>query len=375
MFLPVLLVRDFGVWGWVVFAVPNVIGAAAMGWVLSSERQSRQLASAHRGACGWFSAVTIAFQIFFAGWMVRRLLGPAAVPVAFAATALILAIGRRGGDRRTAAVLWALSAAAFAAVVMSGQVTVGEVLGPPTPATPVEIACMAATSVFGFLLCPYLDLTFHQAFQGAVRNGRPAARWAFTLGFVVFFAPMIVFTLVYVPLLGPMLEAGGPGPGEALPWVIGGHMVLQLAFTAAVHWRAVVGEDDGSLARGVVGLVGGFVLAGLVPMALAAVPRFRGLDSGEAMYRGFMAFYGLVFPAYVWLCVLPARRTGRGPTAGMLAAFVAAVVLAGPAFWMAFIERRAVWMAPGVAIVLAARLFVRAGGSRDGDEGRTLFVE
>ena len=26
MFLPVLLVRNWGIWGWVVFAVPNVIG-------------------------------------------------------------------------------------------------------------------------------------------------------------------------------------------------------------------------------------------------------------------------------------------------------------------------------------------------------------
>src|SRR4051812_22981962 len=28
MFLPVLLVRDYGLLGWVVFAIPNVIGAA-----------------------------------------------------------------------------------------------------------------------------------------------------------------------------------------------------------------------------------------------------------------------------------------------------------------------------------------------------------
>src|SRR6266404_3216610 len=34
MFLPVLLVRDYGLWGWIVFAVPNMIGAAAMGWVM-----------------------------------------------------------------------------------------------------------------------------------------------------------------------------------------------------------------------------------------------------------------------------------------------------------------------------------------------------
>ena len=30
MFLPVLLVRDYGMLGWIVFAVPNVVGAAAM---------------------------------------------------------------------------------------------------------------------------------------------------------------------------------------------------------------------------------------------------------------------------------------------------------------------------------------------------------
>ncbi|MDB5302268.1 MAG: hypothetical protein JWO87_3931, partial [Phycisphaerales bacterium] len=29
MFLPVLLVRDFGEMGWLVFAAPNVVGAAA----------------------------------------------------------------------------------------------------------------------------------------------------------------------------------------------------------------------------------------------------------------------------------------------------------------------------------------------------------
>ena len=29
MFLPVLLVREYGAWAWVVFAVPNVISCAA----------------------------------------------------------------------------------------------------------------------------------------------------------------------------------------------------------------------------------------------------------------------------------------------------------------------------------------------------------
>ena len=47
MFLPVLLVRDYGIWGWIVFAVPNVLGAAAMGWVLRSRSSSRHILIAH----------------------------------------------------------------------------------------------------------------------------------------------------------------------------------------------------------------------------------------------------------------------------------------------------------------------------------------
>src|SRR5437762_393098 len=68
MFLPVLLVREFGVWGWVVFAIPNVIGAAAMGWIISRER-SHQIVQQHRAAVEAFSVITIAFQLFFLFWL------------------------------------------------------------------------------------------------------------------------------------------------------------------------------------------------------------------------------------------------------------------------------------------------------------------
>src|SRR6516165_1703113 len=76
MFLPVLLVRDYGLMGWVVFAVPNVIGAAAMGWVLRDAQASRRVVGRHAEAAGLFSLGTIAFQVFFAAWMVRRILSP-----------------------------------------------------------------------------------------------------------------------------------------------------------------------------------------------------------------------------------------------------------------------------------------------------------
>src|SRR5262249_4159216 len=65
MFLPVLLVRDYGIWGWLIFAIPNMLGAAAMGWVTKSAASSILMVDAHRKACRIFSVVTISFQIYF----------------------------------------------------------------------------------------------------------------------------------------------------------------------------------------------------------------------------------------------------------------------------------------------------------------------
>ena len=75
MFLPVLLIREMGIWGWVVFAVPNVIGAALMGWVLKFPESSQRLVESHGVACRAFSGVTIAFHVFFVLWFVPRLVG------------------------------------------------------------------------------------------------------------------------------------------------------------------------------------------------------------------------------------------------------------------------------------------------------------
>ena len=68
MFLPVLLVRDYGLWGWMVFAIPNVIGAAAMGWTVRDGEHSRRMVASHAAAMACFSIVTIAFQLYFGAW-------------------------------------------------------------------------------------------------------------------------------------------------------------------------------------------------------------------------------------------------------------------------------------------------------------------
>src|SRR5947199_7998526 len=90
MFLPVLLVRDYGLGGWFVFAIPNVIGAAAMGWVLARPGASERLSTEHRTACVAFSAITLAFHAFFLAWLALRVIP---LPWCFAAVAAGSALG------------------------------------------------------------------------------------------------------------------------------------------------------------------------------------------------------------------------------------------------------------------------------------------
>ncbi|MDA0295513.1 MAG: hypothetical protein O3A31_05995, partial [Planctomycetota bacterium] len=63
MFLPIILLGRFGWAGFWAFAIPNLIGCVAFGYLFTPER-SRRFATAHAGPIRWFSIATIAFQIF-----------------------------------------------------------------------------------------------------------------------------------------------------------------------------------------------------------------------------------------------------------------------------------------------------------------------
>jgi hypothetical protein len=93
----------------------------------------------------------------------------------------------------------------------------------------------------------------------------------------------------------------------------------------------------------------------LAAFASVGLPRVAGLDAGEIVYRVFMACYGLVFPVYVWLFMLPKR--GRHPT--MLArALIFTILIAMPMYFAGFILNRMVWLIPGVAVALLGRAMV-----------------
>src|SRR5580693_2580416 len=88
MYLPVIMVRDYGIWAFVVFAVPNVVGAAAMAWVLPDADSSRKLEKEHRTACALFSLATLSFHVFFlvaylANWFYASLHHPLVLACVF----------------------------------------------------------------------------------------------------------------------------------------------------------------------------------------------------------------------------------------------------------------------------------------------------
>src|SRR5687768_10415445 len=163
MFLPVLLVRDLGTWAWWAFAIPNVVGAGAMGWVMrNTPMQSLKLQTDHRHACVAFSVVTVTFHIFFLFWMVERLLE--ARFFSFVVPLVLVMIGIVTHRR------WGLWAASFSALAISiiAWIWIWDHLDYGISASGFrgglkEVSMLAPVFVLGFALCPYLDLTFHRA--------------------------------------------------------------------------------------------------------------------------------------------------------------------------------------------------------------------
>lgn len=377
MFLPVLLVRDHGLWGFVVFAVPNVVGAAAMGWVLRSPAASRAMVEKHRPAMQAFSLVTIIFQLFFLLSLIQPSVVRAFAPVApyapllgavglFVLTLLFNFLTRRRG---LGIMVWLGSMALLLAAAFVG----GGVLRVPAltfGAPSGDVLALAPVCAFGFLLCPYLDLTFHRARQSlaGAQGGR-----AFTLGFGVLFLAMILATLGYSGAALYSMDVGQPLPTWG-PTLIAAHIVLQILFTCAVHLEELLAEKAGRPSWGLTLGALVLVIGAAIGLALDRPDvRYSGLSFWEITYRCFMSFYGLVFPAYVWLCVIP-TRSGKSPmmthpTRSLITLGVV-VLAAAPMYWLGFIERQTLWLLPAIGLILLARLAIMSGsGPRAGESG------
>ncbi len=365
MFLPVILMRDYGPWSFAVFAVPNVVGAALMGVVLMSPGASRSLVVRHIAAIRSFSRVTVAFQWFFAIWLlmgvgigleglavVAGMVGMSAMPIAKAP--------------RVAIVLWCASVAcaiwwlATATQRMPWQETFAG-------ARPGALLSLAPVCIFGFALSPYLDGTFHLALQ-RLPGWRGAM--AFLLGFGVLFLAMIAFTFLYAPSIIEAANTRGAALGPqwaALPVMV--HLALQLGFTMAVHSKEDLQFEPASRGMWVrrasepaIGPILGIVLGAVA--FIFSKHGYGDLSLTETVYRLFMSFYALIFPSYVWVCMIPTWRVGT-PTRRHINVWLGGCALGAPGLWMGFFEHKEAWLLPGVGVVLLARLLVPRANTAD----------
>ncbi|WP_404418687.1 hypothetical protein [Marinospirillum sp.] len=306
-FLPVLLLRDYGWASLVVFALANVVGAAAFGWVMTQKRQQAFLVN-HRPMLKLFSQVTVAFQLFFVAWL-SALLGWWLLLVMLVLIGLFYR-----ADRVVAGVavgVFLLSLALFGSYLLTE---------PPLPVAALQPGWWHTLLplVLGFALSPYLDLTFHRALEQS-----PNPRLSFTLGFGVFFLCLLVFVFFYSADLAQLMA--GASPDWPVLWPVVAFIVLQTAFTVALHLKEMQRLQQASrLARlWPWGLYLLLLILLLEPLAGWALP-WIDLPLTEGLYKGFLFFYGLVFPLYLLLGKKPKR-------------FWITLLLATPAYGLGFL--------------------------------------
>lgn len=372
MFLPVLLIRDFGWAGFATFAIPNCVGAAAMGWVLWRQGSSEGFVAAHGPMVRLFSLVTFLFHVVWLTQVAVPLAGIGRVrELVLLGTFLTFIFVFSTGTR--AAVLAYLVSLAALGVWVTRQVGVPmsgtEQAGLAAARLPPEhILGLIPVCVFGFVFCPYLDGTFHKARQAVDTRG---AKVAFGFGFLLFFATMIVFTTMYAPLFGHSYADGLRPSRTATAWVAV-HMIVQATFTMGVHLRFLMEQNPSTKrASGWAVLAIGSLFVAVMRMAMStmkdALPPavWNPATDGLAWYRMFMGAYGLVFPAYVWICVGGIRHQASGisgftkPSIEQVKVWVLACAIASPLMYMGFVERRTLLLVPAMGLVFAARWMVR----------------
>ncbi len=261
----------------------------------------------HGAAMTWFSIVTVAYHVFFITYVLNfvapKLEGDL-TPMAVAASVLGLGIVFSFLNNRD----WLVLAVCVYAISIAAFVVVGV-----EPLRDVrwsgmmdqkELLWLMPVMVFGFVLCPYLDLTFHRAIQHS------PSKHAFGV-FGVTFAVMIVLTVA-------MWYSSGVRSGAAVSGWLGlvmGHILAQSIFTVGAHLREIRLKAKPTW-RMRVPLI---VLAPLLAAPLLLVTRWVTDSSriGEDIYIGFLMLYGSLFPIwFLWKAIVRSGNENPRPLAG-----------------------------------------------------------
>lgn len=366
MIFPALLLRDYGLSGWFVFAIPNVLGAALMGLVLFKPQWSVNIVTNHRVACQNFTVITVAYHLFVVAWLFSKLFGLAAVPMLVVAVGLCATLGMRN---RNSAMLFVAAGVAivswgcFSYAIQAPGAWELATWNWPTEGinrlTTTDLLWFAPAAFFGFALCPYLDLTFHRA---RINTSPGTGVAAFFIGFGIVFCSMIVFSVLYGSQLLPFIQ-GAETAELAGIWLVllAIHLTLQAGFTVTVHVREML-EDKTANIPWLVTLGGIAIVMGLMAR-LSILPDSRitaGLTWGEAGYRVFLLFYGTVLPGYVFLVMIPRLRGPLTSIGNEIRNFIYAIAcgLSLALAWVGFGMGDSRTMPYLFAVFIAARLAI-----------------
>lgn len=355
MWLPIVLLGMYGWPGFWLFAIPNVIGCAAMGYLVKSRKHSQALVAKHRGPMRWFSVATIAYQLFFLafifgsqGWLLG--MGEGTL-LALIVPVIAFAIAIAASFLPRPAWPW-LGALVFVATMVTwGFVGTGsmEQIENEGAAEPLELWPLAPLIILGFLACPWLDPTFHRA-----RQCTPS-RHAFGVFGLTFFAVLLFVTSYF--------HVTTPDPWKLILWFF----CYQTIFTMSAHLReirllAAVNAWGSSVflsACPVIGIVIGYSLWLLCCKAIATA----WLDD---TYLRFLALYGLVFPAWILAFML---GRGRWTAGNMILLLIGLVIAMSLAEW-GMLHASKWWLLPAVVVVIATAAIIstrsRSGPAPDG---------
>jgi hypothetical protein len=332
-FFPLILGRDYGWPALVAFTVFNIGGAIAMGFYFKQRTQQQQFEHKHKSAIALFSYITIAYQLFFVSWL-------GFVVGLYWLLPAVLFIGlmiyfSKAYIKSVAIIFYVLSIALFILFLNLDlpPVDLGAKLYWPHAVLPLAI---------GFILSPYLDITFHRAYK---QSHHP--KLSFLLGFGVFFLSLLFFVFNYAASLGDIFFNQAVPASIIYPVIA--FLVLQTSFTIAAHCSELKLQDY-IKGPALFGTIGGFSA-----MVLAMLFFFQGskiystnLPFEETLYKSFLFFYSLVFPLYLMI----RKSTSR---------YLWALAICTPAYALGFLVggQYSYFLSIGVACIVGLTLLSR----------------
>jgi hypothetical protein len=332
-FFPLILSRDYGWPALVAFTVFNVGGAAAMGFYFKQKSQQTHFVTKHKVAIGNFSYITIAYQLFFVAWL-GAMIGQMLLLPSVLLLALLFYLAK-GQIRQISVAVYGISFILFTAFWSSDWPPVEHSAKTYWPHAVMPLA-------IGFILSPYLDITFHKAYR---ESDKPAL--SFALGFGVLFLSLIGFVFLYAGSLSEV--AFNQAIPSAVIYPIIAFLIIQVSFTIAAHCAELREQEFLGSIKQIVAVCAfsGFVIALVSFTQTASIP-WVNIPLHETMYKGFLFFYSLVFPLYLLL--------GSSKTK-----YLWVLALCTPAYAVGFLigGTYSFALSVGVVLIVLAGLFVK----------------